>query len=314
MKACQKALNSEKFTQVIQLAKSLSTKDNALRQLVSFTACVFYNTAKGVIILLLFLPVKRQVFFCLLCVGFFPSFLSAEVIRFPEKELANEYVFPVFENPQAVLNRNVSLRRRFEIKLSGMLRTDEPFFFPFSALASLSFYWNESHGLGLTGLFFPPGLNKRGREMKAQGKGIQNKKGEVVSYFAADLAPSPFFGTFATYHFSPLYGKISLTKTTVFNFALYTFLGLGTLALKHGSGPLYIIPATHFGLGQKIYFGSYFALDGGIDFMVSRGPEPVSSKLQWKPTERKPARPPYSEFDKGVSLRFLARVGVVILL
>ena len=251
---------------------------------------------------------------CLLYIGLFPSFLSAKVIRFPEKELADEYVFPIFDSPQAVLNRNVSLRRRFEIKLSGILRTDEPFYFPFSALAGLSFYWNEAHGIGLTGLFFPPGLNKRGEEMKAKGQGIQNKNGEVVSYFNAALAPSPFFGGFATYHFSPLYGKISITKATVFNFALYTFLGLGTLALKHGPGPLHIIPATHFGLGQKIYFGSYFALDGGIDFMVYRGPEPVSSQLQWKPSERAPARPPYNEFEKSIFLRFLARVGIVILL
>ena len=43
------------------------------------------------------------------------------------------------------------------------------------------------------------------------------------------------------------------------------------MGLKHGSTPLQIIPATHFGLGQKFYFGSYFALDIGFDCLVYRG-------------------------------------------
>ena len=252
--------------------------------------------------------------FCLSILAFFSVWLPANVIRFPEKELASEYVFPVFKNPQAVLNRNVNLRRRFEIKLSGMLRTDEPFYFPFSGAANLSFYLGESHGIGLSGVFFPPGLNSRAKEMKSSQQGIRNKKGEVASYFDAGLAPSPFFGSFLNYFFSPLYGKISLTKTTVFNFALYSFLGGGVMALRHGSGPLHIIPATHFGLGQKVYFGSYFALDVGIDFLVYRGPNPVSRKLQWKPTQKPPSRPDYSSFEKDIFLRFLARAGVVILL
>ena len=256
---------------------------------------------------------KSSFWFCLvgLCLCF-PSVLWANVIRFPEKELASEYVFPVFKNPQAVLNRNVTLRKRVEIKLSGLFRTDEPVYAPLSALGALSFYWNESHGISVSGLFFTPGLNSKGKEMKTNG--ILDSKNKVGSYFDASLAPSPFLAGFLNYQFSPLYGKISLTKTQVFNFALYTFLGLGTIALKHGSDSLYIIPATNFGIGQKIYFGSYFALDVGIDFLVYRGPNFVSRKLQWKPDSNPPARPAYSSFEKDVFLRFLARAGIVILL
>ena len=246
----------------------------------------------------------------------FSTFLPAAVIQFPEKELASEYVFPIFKNPQAVLNRNVTLHQRFEIKFSGMLRTDEPFYFPFSASTNLSFYWNESHGIGISGLFFIPGLNSRGKDLKAPGRGIKDSDdpNKVASYFDASLAPSPFLGGFLNYQFSPLYGKISITKTTVFNFALYSFLGLGGVALKHGSGPLQVIPASHFGLGQKVYFGSYFALDIGIDFLVYRGANPVSRKLRWKPNENRPARPAYKSFEKDIFLRFLARAGIVILL
>ena len=236
----------------------------------------------------------------------------ANVIRFPEKELANEYVFPVFKDHKAVLNRNVTLRRRFEVKLFGIYRSDEPFYFPVGGGGGLSFYFSESHGIGISGLFFPPGLNSRGKEM--QTKGILSKEGEVRTYFDASLAPVPFLGGFLNYYFSPLYGKISLTKKTVFNFALYSFLGLGGMGLKHGSNPLQVIPATHFGLGQKFYFGSYFALDIGFDCLVYRGPNPVSQKLRWKPNKSKPARPAYSSFEKDIFLRFLVRAGIVILL
>lgn len=245
------------------------------------------------------------------CVLFSPI-LGANVIRFPEKELASEYVFPVFKNPHAVRNRNVTLYKRLEIKLSGLFRTDEPVYAPLSALGSLSFYWNESHGIGIAGLFFTPGLNSKGKEMKTRG--VSNSKGEVGSYFDASLAPAPFLAGFLNYQFSPLYGKISLTKTKVFNFALYSFLGLGTVALKHGANALYIVPATNFGIGQKIYFGSYFALDVGIDFLVYRGPNFVSRKLQWKPGSNPPVRPAYSSFEKDIFLRFLARAGIVILI
>ena len=161
--------------------------------------------------------------FCIL----FSAFSLANVIRFPEKELAEEYVFPIFKDPQAVLNRNVTLGQRVEIKLFGFFRPDEPFYFPLGGLANLSFYLSESHGIGLSTLFFYPGLNSRGEEMKTQGHGIKNEKGEPVSYFDASLAPVPFLGGFLNYYFSPLYGKISLTKKTVFNFAFYSFLGLG---------------------------------------------------------------------------------------
>ena len=243
----------------------------------------------------------------------FSAFLPATVIQFPEKELASEYVFPVFKNPKAVLNRNVTLQHRFEIKLSGLFRPDEPFYFPFGAMANLSFYWSESHSIGISGLFLPPLLNSRGEELRT--KGIRNPEGtKVVSYFDASLAPTPFLAGFVNYQFSPLYGKISLTKTTVFNFALYTFLGLGAMGLKHGEGALNLVPATHFGLGQKVYFGPYFALDVGIDFLVYRGPNPVFRKLYWEPGQGKPPRPAYSAFEKDILLRFLARAGIVILL
>ena len=244
----------------------------------------------------------------------FSTSTSARVIQFPDQELASEYVFPVFKKTRAVLNRKITLSKRFEVRLSGAFRTDEPFYNPFSVLASFSFYWNEFHGIGVSGLFFFPGYSKMGQGLKTEGiKGKNLRK--VKYYFDAGLAPNPLMGVFLNYQFSPLYGKISITKTAVLSFALYTFFGAGALGLKHGDDPLHMIPAIRFGVGQRFYFNRYFALDAGLDLLMYRGPSPVLSALRWGPSQSAPPRPPYSEFTKqDIFLRFLARVGLTILL
>ena len=51
---------------------------------------------------------------CLLFVNFTYSFSFAEVIEFPDEDLATETVLPVFENKVAVKNRLIELEGRFE--------------------------------------------------------------------------------------------------------------------------------------------------------------------------------------------------------
>ena len=258
-----------------------------------------------------YLTQKKNVF-CFFLLIFVSMSGQAAVIQFPDQELASEYVFPVFKLPKAVMNRHVTLSHRFEFRLAGAFRTDEPFYSPFSALSSLSFYWNESHGIGVSGLFFFPGLSGTGNTLKT---GVTIKQTEKIdSYFDVRLAPHPFLAAFLHYQFSPLYGKISLTKSLVFNFALYSFFGMGAMGLQHGAQPIQMIPATHFGIGQKFYFNRYFALDGGIDFLLYRGFNPVSREIQWKPGQPAPARPPYSKFKSDIFIRFLVRVGVAVLI
>ena len=257
--------------------------------------------------------IGKKNFFCFFLLVFISVPIQAAVIQFPDQELASEYVFPIFKNPKAVLNRDVTLSKRFELRLSGALRTDEPFYNPLSVLASLSFYWNESHGIGASGMFFLPGLSNTGTNLK--NVGVQKLDSKTIDfYFDASLAPHPLIGGFLNYQFSPMYGKISITKKVVFNFALYSFFGLGALGLKHGTKPVIMIPASHFGIGQRFYFNRYFALDGGIDFLVYWGPNPVLGKIKRTLSQNAPPRPAYSEFKKDVFLRFLARIGVTVLL
>ena len=239
--------------------------------------------------------------------------VSAAVIQFPDQELASEYVFPIFKDPQASLNRNVTLAKRFEWRISGALRTDEPFFNPFSALSSLSFYWNESHGISISGLYFFPGLSNTGVELKNRGVKKQGT-GAVDAFFDVGLAPAPLLAFFLNYQFSPLYGKISLTKTVTFNFALYSFLGAGVLGFKHHNDPIVMVPSLHLGVGQRFYINRYLAFDGGIDFLLYRGPNPILEALKYGPASIKPSAPAYEAFKTNNFFRFLARVGVAILL
>ena len=235
------------------------------------------------------------------------------MIRFPDQELASEYVFPVFKDPKVVLNRNVTLSKRFEWHFSGVFRTDEPLYNWFSMFSSLSFYWNESHGVGVSGLYFFPGLSSRGILLKKEGVKKRNTK-DVESYFDASLAPHPLLGAFLNYQFSPLYGKISITKTFALNFALYSFLGFGAVGMQHGPHPIAMVPASHFGIGQRFYLNRYFAFNLGIDVLLYYGSNPISKDIQWSPDQNAPSRPSYSQFSTELFFRFLPRVGVTILL
>ena len=81
------------------------------------------------------------------------------MIQFPDEELASEYVLPVFDRPQAVLNRNVSLTKRFEFLIAAGLRIDEPLYHVLGLSSAVVFHWSEFSGLGISGLFFMPGLS-----------------------------------------------------------------------------------------------------------------------------------------------------------
>ena len=250
------------------------------------------------------------------------------MIRFPDQELAAEYAFPVFEKTRAVLNRNVTLKNRVEVKLSTGLRIDEPIYHFFSFLGSLSFYWSESSGIGISSIFFMPGLSNQGEKLRSQGveqtyKMVRNPDGstdlesvrDVGFYFDVGLAPVPLFASFLDYQFNPLYGKVSITKKLVFNFALYSFVGLGGIAFQFGEDhPLMLNPAAHFGFGQRLYFGRYISLEGGLDFLIYQGPNPILSALKYKPGDPKPERPAYTAFKKDLFFRLQARMGIVFIL
>ena len=264
--------------------------------------------------------------FCiLLFISLLPFYAHSVTIKFPEKELPSEYALPYFEKYHAVLNRNVTLTNRFIFSGAYALRTDEPFFFKHNFQGSIAFYWNESHGIGISTVFFPflvdaenrLVLNNIGTQLRDEGIPDKNRSNTILSRFNAGLSPAPFFGAFVNYQFSPLYGKLSLGKKLAVNFSLYSFWGLGVMNMKqHGSSaPLEMMPAAHFGLGQRFYFNSWLALDGGADFLIYKGFNMVNPNLKIARGDAFPTDLPLSSsFEKNLFFRILVRMGFTVLL
>ena len=262
--------------------------------------------------------------FCILFLVILPLYTHSVTIKFPEKELPSEYALPYFEKHRAVLNRNVSLTNRFIFSGSYAFRADEPFFFKHSVQGSVAFYWNESHGIGISTVFFPffvdsanrLVLNNIGAHLRDEGI-PQEGTSQVLSHFDSGQAPAPFFGVFVNYQFSPLYGKLSLGKKLAVNFSLYSFWGLGIMNMKQqGSvAPLEMMPAAHFGLGQRFYFNRWISLDGGADFLVYKGFNPVDGRLRVRKGDAPATGPPDpASFNSRIFFRVLARVGCTVLL
>ena len=254
-----------------------------------------------------------QVLLIQLCLLALPN-ASAKVIQFPDEELASEYVLPVFAKKQVVLDRNVRLTKRFEFSANTGLRMDEPLHHVLGFSGSVAFYWSEFSGLGVSGLFFMPGLSPTG--MKLQTEGIDIKKKSVIKkvFFEPLLAPRPMFATFVDYHFSPFYGKVSITKKAVFNFALYSFFGLGAIAFQHGAAQLVMNPIARIGIGQKSYFNSHLAFKIGMDFIVYRGPNPISPLIMRASKESPRMRPEFNQFKRSIFVRFLVHAGFSVIL
>ncbi len=261
-----------------------------------------------------------------LCILFFislPLYVHAVTIKFPEKELPSEYALPYFEKYQAVLSRNVTLTNRLVFSGAYALRADEPLFFKHSVQGSVAFYWNESHGIGISTVFFPFLVDGANRLVlnnigSALREGIsQEGTDKVLSHFDPGRAPAPFFGMFLNYQFSPLYGKMSLGKKVAVNFSLYSFWGLGVMNMKqHGSvAPIEMMPAAHFGLGQRFYFNRWIALDGGADFLIYKAFNPIDGQLKIQRGEAySDTLPDPSSFNSNIFFRVLIRVGITALM
>lgn len=201
-----------------------------------------------------------------------PVFLKAVEIRFPEEELAPESVLPVFEkNKRATMNRRVQFKHKLGVNSSFAGRMDEPFLHPFAFTGSLEFFFTETHGVRLSGLYFWPGLSHNGLNIQ-----------KVYSAFQPGKIHHPQFGFFFSYALAPLYGKISLAKNIVTNLNLSVYLGLGALALdldySRFPSDLRWTYAGWIEFNQKIFIGRRFYFHGFLSFLIYQAPNPVWCK------------------------------------
>ncbi len=199
-----------------------------------------------------------------------PLIAFANTIEVPEDELTRESVLPVFEKSDVVLNRSVTLGRKFELGAGLGFALNEPFYNPMNFQALGTYYFSDLHGVHVVGSFFMDGLSSYGEQLK-RGEGL----GGPANGFDPSKAPSPKYMVLGNYQLNVFYGKISLSKQTVMNLTLFGVAGVGVFNFEDVNAV-----AFNFGFGQNFYISKNFALRMDFRGLIFDGPDPTSKSLR----------------------------------
>lgn len=182
---------------------------------------------------------------------------SAEVIELPQEELAKESVYPVFERPVSVLNRNVVTFERFDGNLFYGYAMTEPIANVNKLGFSLYYHWSEDHAVGLL--------------LAKNFSGLSDYAKQLDKQFSLDFgrAPSPDLNAFVDYNLKLFYGKLSVTKSLVLNTSLFASGAVGIVKYSHKS-----YPGIAAGIGQKFYFGRQWAVRADLRLYAHEAPIP----------------------------------------
>lgn len=187
---------------------------------------------------------------------------DSQVIRFPEKDLARESVLPVFKNTMAVKKRNVPKEGRFEIGLLGGQQLNEAFYEPYSFGASLHYHINEQHGIELMALFYTT----------SESQYVKTLNQDTGATYDFKKVPNLENMLLASWEYTPFYGKISITKQTVYNTAVHFNLIAGFVNNGESSNI-----AFGAGLGQKIFFSPNWGVRADLRTLFYKAVDPFSN-------------------------------------
>jgi len=188
------------------------------------------------------------------------SFAQAAEVDVPQDELATETVYPIFDTPVSVKNRNVSTEGRLDLGLVGGLALTEPIADSMKYGIEANYHFSEHHSLGL---FFL--MNKSGLSRDAVG--IHDQYGLDYS-----RAPQPENNVMLDYNYKPFYGKMSITKSAVINTIIYGSLSGGIVKYQHKA-----YPAIALGIGERFYFTNRLSLKTDLRFFIHNAPIPFKS-------------------------------------
>lgn len=188
----------------------------------------------------------------------------AEVIEFPDEELATESVLPVFDNPMSVKARNVVTEKRFEVGAQVGYNLTEAFFNQYSFSGLLTYHLNETHGINIFGNFNLPGTTSYTDQL--------NPPPASTESLNLQYAPSPKWMVIGSYQYTGFYGKMSFTKDSIMNLSLFGLAGIGGIYIGDKT-----FPVVSVGLGQKFYFNPNFALRFDLRVLMYNGPDPFGA-------------------------------------
>lgn len=221
---------------------------------------------------------------------------AAEVINLPPEELAQESVLPVFDKPVAVKNRNIVTEGRFDVDVFyGMALTE-----PIANVSKFGFgaYYNtsEDHAFGILFAKNATGLSDYAQQISDS----------TASGLDFNRAPKPEMTLMGDYNFKAFYGKMSITKSLVFNTLLFGSASLGAVKYEHKT-----YPAIALGLGQKFFFTKQWALRFDLRLYANQAPIPFLGGGVMQPGSPAPSAGDFSErltyttnLDIGLSYLF----------
>ncbi|MFZ3228694.1 MAG: outer membrane beta-barrel domain-containing protein [Pseudobdellovibrio sp.] len=185
---------------------------------------------------------------------------AAGDVDVPEDELAQETVYPIFDNPVSLKNRNVKDSETIDIGMFGGLALTEPIYNTTKIGFAANYHFSEIHSLGVMYAKNSSGLSR-------DGQGLKDDFG--LDY---NRAPKPDYSLMADYNYKLFYGKLSLTKESVMNTSIYGTAAFGTVKYSHKA-----YPAIALGIGEKFYFTNHLALKLDLRFYAHNAPIPFKA-------------------------------------
>lgn len=213
----------------------------------------------------------------------------------PEDELAQETVYPIFDNPVSLKNRNVKDSETFDIGLFGGLALTEPVSSTSKVGFAVDYHINNNHSVGLVYAKSSAGLSRDAQGLKDD--------------FGLDFnrAPSLDYTLMGDYNYKLFYGKLSLTKESVMNTSIYLSSSLGIAKFVHKS-----YPAIALGIGEKFYFTNHWSLKLDLRLFVNNAPIPFKSGALRDGTHGTPLDPvpSYDSFDERLTYTTNLEIGL----
>lgn len=187
----------------------------------------------------------------------------AEVIEFPEEELATESVYPKFDKPVSVMQRNVVTAHKWDLGAYYGWNTTEPVYNQSKVGVNIGYHWSEDSAFSLNYAQWLGGLNS------TYASAYQTQSLDF------SRAPKLQYSLYGNYEWKIFYGKISFTKQSVMNLSTYPLFGLGVTSY---AGKM--CPGVDVGIGQKFYFTKNFALRADVKLQYSQAPNPFITGVQ----------------------------------
>lgn len=225
---------------------------------------------------------------------------AADVVELPQEELAQESVYPVFDKPVSVKNRNVLTAGKFEVGGYYGNALTEPIFNVSKFGLAGYYHWTEEHAIGALYEKNAAGLSKYGEQLTD----VKSSDGSTIR-LDFNRAPAPDSTLMVDYNFKAFYGKMSLSKSIVFNLTT-----LGSVAAGMVSYANKAYPGIAVGLGQKYYMTNQFSLRVDLRMFMNNAPIPFfkgNATTSLDPTKTAPA---FDQFEERLTYTTNLNVGL----